>query len=53
MWLVTAASDWQRLEVSLTLAHRYATAFTDLGGAAAINDLTSEGAASRRDAASR
>ena len=39
MWLVTAASDWQRLEVSLTLAHRYAAAFADLDGAAAINDL--------------
>ena len=39
MWLVTAASDWQRLEVSLTLAHRYATAFTDLDGATAISDL--------------
>ena len=40
LWLVTAASDWQRLEVSLTLAHRYATAFTDLDGAEAINHLT-------------
>ena len=45
MWLVTAASDWQRLEVSLTLAHRYAAAYTDLDGAAAINDLTHAGAA--------
>jgi aminoglycoside phosphotransferase (APT) family kinase protein len=45
MWLVTAASDWQRLEVSLTLAHRYAAAFTDLDGAAAIKDLTRAGAA--------
>ena len=44
MWLVTAASDWQRLEVSLALAHRYASAFIDLDGAAAINELASSGA---------
>jgi hypothetical protein len=37
---VTAASDWQRQDVSLALAHRYAAAFVDLDGAAAINDLT-------------
>ena len=43
MWLVTAASDWQRLEVSLTLAHRYAAAFTDLAGSAAIDELTRAG----------
>ena len=42
---MTAASDWQRLEVSLTLADRYSAAFTELDGAAAINDLTSAGAA--------
>jgi hypothetical protein len=41
LWLVTAASDWQRLDVSLALAERYATAFVDLHGAAAIEELTS------------
>lgn len=40
IWLVTAASDWQRVEVSLALAERYATAFVDLDGAAAIAELT-------------
>jgi aminoglycoside phosphotransferase (APT) family kinase protein len=41
MWLVTAASDtWQRQEVSLTLAQRYAAAFVDLEGATAIDQLT-------------
>ncbi len=40
MWLVTAASDWQRQDVSLALAHRYAAAFVDLDGASAISDLT-------------
>ncbi len=40
MWLVTAASDtWQRPEISLTLARRYAAAFVDLEGAAAIDEL--------------
>jgi len=39
MWLVTAASDWQRSEVSLALAHRYAAAFVDLDSADAINEL--------------
>jgi hypothetical protein len=46
MWLVTAASDWQRLEVSLALAQRYAAAFMDLDGAAAIKHLAG-GSASR------
>ena len=45
MWLVTAASDWQRAEVSVTLAHRYCAAFVDLDGAAAIDELTSAGSA--------
>lgn len=40
LWLVTAASDWQRAEVSLTLAERYATAFVDLDTASAIDELT-------------
>ncbi len=39
LWLVTAASDWQRPEVSLSLAERYAAAFVDLGGALAIDEL--------------
>ncbi len=40
LWLATAASNWQRLEVSLALAERYAHAFVDLDGAAAIGELT-------------
>jgi Ser/Thr protein kinase RdoA (MazF antagonist) len=39
LWLVTAASDWQRLDVSLALAERYATAFVDLDATTAINEL--------------
>jgi hypothetical protein len=40
IWLATAASDtWQRPEVSLALAQRYATAFVDLDCAAAIDEL--------------
>lgn len=39
IWLVTAASDWQRREVSFALAERHATAFVDLDGAAAIAEL--------------
>jgi Phosphotransferase enzyme family len=40
MWLVTAASDtWQRPEVSLTLAQRYAAACVDLESVAAIDEL--------------
>jgi len=40
IWLATAASNtWQRPEVSLTLARRYATAFVDLDSAAAIDEL--------------
>jgi Ser/Thr protein kinase RdoA (MazF antagonist) len=41
LWLVTAASDWQRLEVSLALSERYAAAFVDLDAAAAVNELSS------------
>jgi aminoglycoside phosphotransferase (APT) family kinase protein len=41
MWLVTAASDWQRLDVSLTLAERYAAAYIDLDSSAAIQQLAS------------
>lgn len=41
MWLATAASNtWQRPEVSLTLAKRYAAAFVDLEAAEAIDELT-------------
>ncbi len=40
IWLATAASKWQRLEVSLTLAERYATAFVDLEADVAIERLT-------------
>jgi hypothetical protein len=41
LWLATAASDtWQRPEVSLTLAERYAVAFVDLDTPAAIENLT-------------
>jgi hypothetical protein len=43
LWLVTAASDWQRREVSLTLAQRYAAAFVDLDGATAIAGLADSG----------
>lgn len=39
LWLVTAASDWQRPEVSLALARRYATAFVELDAASAIEEL--------------
>lgn len=39
MWLVTAASEWQRLEVSLALAARYSAAFVDLEGGSAIAEL--------------
>jgi hypothetical protein len=41
MWMATAASDtWQRPEVSMALAQRYATAFVDLEAASAIDELT-------------
>jgi hypothetical protein len=41
LWLATAASNtWQRPEVSLALAQRYAAAFDDLDTPSAINDLT-------------
>jgi aminoglycoside phosphotransferase (APT) family kinase protein len=40
LWLATAASRWQRREVSVALAARYAHAFIDLDSASAINDLT-------------
>ncbi len=41
LWLVTAASDWQRVEVSLALAERYAAAFIDLDATKAIDELAS------------
>jgi hypothetical protein len=41
MWLVTAASNtWQRPQVSLALAQRYAAAYIDLDAPAALDDLT-------------
>jgi aminoglycoside phosphotransferase (APT) family kinase protein len=41
MWLATAASNtWQRPEVSLALAQRYAAAFEDLDTMSAIDELT-------------
>ena len=39
VWLATAASNWQRPEVSLALAERYAHAFVDLDTPAAIDEL--------------
>lgn len=39
LWLATAASPWQRREVSLALSERYAAAFVDLDSAAAIATL--------------
>lgn len=39
VWLATAASNWQRAEVSLALAERYATAFVELDTPAAIDEL--------------
>jgi hypothetical protein len=40
-WLTTAASDWQRPEVSLALAERYAAAFVDLDTPIAVEQLSS------------
>lgn len=40
IWLATAASTWQRPEVSLALVQRYAAAFADLDGAGAVDRLT-------------
>jgi hypothetical protein len=40
IWLATAASNWQRPDVSLALAERYAAAFADLESHAAIDELT-------------
>lgn len=42
VWLATAASNWQRPEVSLALAERYAQAFVDLDTAAAIDELVDD-----------
>jgi hypothetical protein len=39
IWLATAASSWQRAEVSLALAQRYAAAFVDLDTPAALDEL--------------
>jgi aminoglycoside phosphotransferase (APT) family kinase protein len=38
-WLATAASRWQRQEVSLTLAERYAAAFVELDSLSALEAL--------------
>ncbi len=41
VWMATASSDdWQRPEVSLPLAQRYAEAFVDLDTPGAVRDLT-------------
>jgi Ser/Thr protein kinase RdoA (MazF antagonist) len=42
VWLATASSNWQRPEVSLALAERYAQAFVDLDTAAAIDELVDD-----------
>ncbi len=42
LWLCTASSDgglWQRIEVAVTLAQRYAAAYADLETAAALADI--------------
>ncbi|HKY13664.1 MAG TPA: phosphotransferase [Microthrixaceae bacterium] len=39
IWLATAASTWQRPEVSLALSGRYAAAFVDLDTPSAIDEL--------------
>lgn len=41
VWLATAASTWQRKEVSFALAERYAAAFNDLDSPAAIEAISS------------
>jgi hypothetical protein len=43
VWLATSASTWQRPEVSLTLAERYAAAFVDLDSGAALDALDAAG----------
>ena len=40
IWLATAASRWQRPEVSFALAERYAAAFVDLDTPSAIHELS-------------
>ena len=39
IWLATAAGDWQRPEISLALAQRYATAYVDLDTPGALDEL--------------
>lgn len=39
IWLATAASEWQRAEVSAALSQRYATAYVDLDAAGAVAAL--------------
>lgn len=44
IWMATSASDtWQRPEVSLKLARRYAAAFVDLDTTSAIDSLKDQG----------
>jgi hypothetical protein len=43
LWLATAASRWQRPEVSATLATRYSIAFADLASAEAVEAATKLG----------
>lgn len=40
IWVATAASNWQRPEVSVPLAQRYAAAFADLDAVDALDALT-------------
>jgi len=43
LWLCTASSDgglWQRIEVAVTLAQRYAAAYADLDTPSALSDIT-------------
>lgn len=40
IWVATAASNWQRAEVSLALAERYSAAFADLDAAQACDELS-------------
>lgn len=47
IWLATASSDgglWQRIEVAVALAQRYANAYGDLDTPSAIHDITENGA---------
>jgi aminoglycoside phosphotransferase (APT) family kinase protein len=46
LWLCTASADgglWQRAEVAITLAQRYAAAYADLDTPSALADISSSG----------